>query len=922
MTEIISSIDQLVILMKDSSEVEQTNEELIKLEDILTNSSQLNELEFKENVLNYLASLLLDDRHTSFVASCCSTILLDLISRSNSVNGDKVQLFYILSEHISLYPEISEFVYLNYNQNFDPFSLTNPNRCSSDDLKPSSKRIKKDPNNLTASLIKLLNACLNYLNFNSEWFISCWNWSDLFVHLNVDQNNNQKDEIKFLIYQCFRVVFNLSDELFYEKLEHEFDQAILISLRLKYNAVFKNKQVLLVNKCLVKTNDQTSLVNESTDIVSIGGVLLKKKITTGECTNRPDKYVLFDSFKLNLQKLALAVRLDQPILVEGPVGCCKTSLIECLANYVGRHKSPELLKLQMGDQIDRKVLIGSYHCTEIPGQFVWKAGPITKALIEGNWIVLEDIDLAPNELINDIVTIMKTKSLDSISGCSFISGKVHSSFRIFFTRRLIEGHSETYRLSDHDIIYKLCERIQFNLPERDELKQIIKTKWPNLSTFAEKLIDIYNLVQANQLTSKSNRKITLRDLSKLCNRISLIFSNRNKEAFTLLLDTCDCFINYLSGHQRKLELCKQIGVLFNFTNEQVNAIYSKRKPVVEISDSQFKIGRYTLPILDNKNFKETKSIFAFNLQSLVLLEQVAASIVHSESCLLVGETGNGKTSTIQFLASKLKKNLIIINLNQQTDSTDIIGGYKPIAFSFIAKKLKTQFETLFNETYSIDQNISFLNNLLSLYETEKWKKFIQVLDHICSKALIKENLETSLVKRWSFFKKKLDNLKNKEFEKFLAFEFIDGNLINAIRNGDWVLLDEINLAEAETLQFLAYILDENNQTFTLLDKNDDTEIRRHPDFRLFACMNPSTDVGKKELPIGVRNLFTELFVEELELTSDLQILTQTYIGNLVNTSQIEKIVQLYLRLKKDSKQSLNGYSSGPYYSLRYDTHYG
>ena len=66
----------------------------------------------------------------------------------------------------------------------------------------------------------------------------------------------------------------------------------------------------------------------------------------------------------------------------------------------------------------------------------------------------------------------------------------------------------------------------------------------------------------------------------------------------------------------------------------------------------------------------------------------------------------------------------------------------------------------------------------------------------------------------------------------------------------------------------------------------------------------------------MRNLFTELFVEELELTSDLQILTQTYIGNLVNSSQIEKIVQLYLRLKKDSKQSLNGYSSGPYYSLR------
>lgn len=38
--------------------------------------------------------------------------------------------------------------------------------------------------------------------------------------------------------------------------------------------------------------------------------------------------------------------------------------------------------------------------------------------------------------------------------------------------------------------------------------------------------------------------------------------------------------------------------------------------------------------------------------------------------------------------------------------------------------------------------------------------------------------------------------------------------------------------------------------------NSDTEpIERHPDFRLFACMNPATDVGKKDLPPGIRNRY-------------------------------------------------------------------
>ena len=32
-------------------------------------------------------------------------------------------------------------------------------------------------------------------------------------------------------------------------------------------------------------------------------------------------------------------------------------------------------------------------------------------------------------------------------------------------------------------------------------------------------------------------------------------------------------------------------------------------------------------------------------------------------------------------------------------------------------------------------------------------------------------------------------------------------------------------------------------------------VKKHPNFRLFAAMNPSTDVGKKDLPVGIKNRF-------------------------------------------------------------------
>ena len=41
----------------------------------------------------------------------------------------------------------------------------------------------------------------------------------------------------------------------------------------------------------------------------------------------------------------------------------------------------------------------------------------------------------------------------------------------------------------------------------------------------------------------------------------------------------------------------------------------------------------------------------------------------------------------------------------------------------------------------------------------------------------------------------------------------------------------------------------------LLVCSDVLPIVRHADFRLFACMNPATDVGKKDLPLGIRNRY-------------------------------------------------------------------
>ncbi len=80
----------------------------------------------------------------------------------------------------------------------------------------------------------------------------------------------------------------------------------------------------------------------------------------------------------NLWSMAIALCQGRPVLLEGPTGSGKTALVEHLACVTGN--SDSMIRVHLDDQMDSKTLIGSYVCTETPGEFVWKAGALTQAV--------------------------------------------------------------------------------------------------------------------------------------------------------------------------------------------------------------------------------------------------------------------------------------------------------------------------------------------------------------------------------------------------------------------------------------------------------------------------------------------------------------------------------------------------------------
>ena len=104
-----------------------------------------------------------------------------------------------------------------------------------------------------------------------------------------------------------------------------------------------------------------------------------------------------------------------------------------------------------------------------------------------------------------------------------------------------------------------------------------------------------------------------------------------------------------------------------------------------------------------------------------------------------------------------------------------------------------------------------------------------------------------------------------------SLSFQDGLLVQALRRGHWVILDELNLAPSEVLEALNRLLDDNRELY-LPEVNE--VVKPHPNFRLFATQNPSGAYGgRKPLSRAFRNRFIEIHLGDIP-TKDLVMILE------------------------------------------------
>lgn len=85
---------------------------------------------------------------------------------------------------------------------------------------------------------------------------------------------------------------------------------------------------------------------------------------------------------------------------------------------------------------------------------------------------------------------------------------------------------------------------------------------------------------------------------------------------------------------------------------------------------------------------------------------------------------------------------------------------------------------------------------------------------------ISDHQMSHLFSEWQSVNQDIQQLhkQQKNAESTLAFRFVEGTLVQAVQKGDWVLLDEINLATPETLECLCGLLESSSGSVVLMER--------------------------------------------------------------------------------------------------------
>jgi midasin len=590
------------------------------------------------------------------------------------------------------------------------------------------------------------------------------------------------------------------------------------------------------------------------DTVSVNGFAIKR----GSADVGPTNFRFeAPTTALNTMRVLRGSQLPKAILLEGSPGVGKTSLVSALAGVAGHR----LQRINLSDQTDLIDLFGS----DLPveggkaGEFQWRDAAFLDAMQKGDWVLLDEMNLASQTVLEGLNAVLDHRGSVYIPelGRSFAR---HSDFRVFAAQNPLQQGGGRKGLPKSFLNRFTKVYLQEHTPE--DLMLICKELHPMPAELVQQMIAFNEVIRDQTMVSRligregSPWEFNLRDLARW---------------FKLLSSA-----NGLESTSHPVEHLRLV-YLQRFRNERdrqaVSIIFdgifgvqaSLTRPTPFLTPSWHQIGHSLVKRSTDSSIDATLA-----QRHLDVAESVLKCVEMGWLVILAGENGCGKRSLVRAMAAGAGRALGEFAMHPGVDTSEILG-------SFEQQDIGRQVRQAIDAVLALLENASDIEPTASSIFVSLRQSIEAVIEAVSLESISTfGQLAQQLVDQVST---RLDTTRAASALSDLAkanhnatgFAWVDGQLLDAIRQGGWFLISDANLCSPSVLDRLNSLC-ETDGTLVMSEKGSASGvpevIRPHEDFRLFMTYDPRHG----ELSRAMRNRGVELHIdahhEIRELTAD------------------------------------------------------
>lgn len=644
-----------------------------------------------------------------------------------------------------------------------------------------------------------------------------------------------------------------------------------------------------------------SAINDTQDSFSIGPFGVAKGDFS---TSNKSFSFLAPTTRLNGMKVLRALQVPKPILLEGSPGVGKTSLIAALANSTNRH----LVRLNLSDQTDLMDLFGSDLPVEggKPGEFAWRDAAFLSAMQEGHWVLLDEMNLASQSVLEGLNAVLDHRGSVFLPELGRHFEK-HPSFRIFAAQNPLQQGGGRKGLPQSFLNRFSKVYVQELSPE--DLIIICQQLYPSYSndTLA-KMIEFNSRLEIEIVHKRAFGRegapweFNLRDILRwlqLLHNPSAVEKGDTKPSDYL-------YSIYLSRLRSEVDRESAANLYKSIFNEE----FSLNRPPYLISDSEVQIGNAHIV----RGEKHHSAILpTITLRShLHALQTLTRTFDMGWLAIIVGQAASGKTGLARHFAALSGRKLHEFDMNAGVDTMELLGSFEQAdATRIIHNVLNILLEDLdkhlginVNEEHfvAIDRSRSIVRAAQADFEKNGNKAISVVNDTVAN---VFESRAGVSGETFETVNKLLEDYNAQSSQSEAGrFEWVDGVLLRAMKNGDWLLIDDANLCSPSVLDRLNSLF-ETDGILVLSERgmvnNQIQTITPHPDFRMIMALDPRHG----ELSRAMRNRGIEIYLSPPTSFDKESILSMTRISGpsdvslMINAVETQKASRGLVTEKRD-----------------------